>query len=317
LLRRLQDTGLVSRAEKSRWPKEVHYSLTAHGHETLTAVSKLGARNPWEIPVDTEIPQIDLTKPSIARVYDYWLGGKDHFAADRALGDAIAAELPSVRSLARANRAFLGRAVRYLAAEAGIRQFLDIGTGIPTAGNTHEVAQAAAPDSRIVYVDNDPIVHAHARALMTSDPAGATAFILADLRQPGKILADPVLRRTLDLGKPVALMLVAILHFFTDEDNPQGIVSSLADALPPGSYLTISHLTADFMDPQQAASAQAAGQQGGITYVPRSRAEVAGFFSGLDLVDPGIVSMQAWRPDGGAPGHPHGPTSYAAMGRKP
>jgi S-adenosyl methyltransferase len=273
------------------------------------------------VPADAEDPdwlppEINTSVAHSARVYDYWLGGKDNFAADRALGDAVAAEIPSVRFLARANRAFLGRAVRYLTAEAGIRQFLDIGTGIPAAGNTHEVSQAVAPDSRVVYVDNDPIVLAHARALMTSDPAGATTFIQADLREPDAILADPALRRTLDLDEPVALMLVAILHFFPDKENPQGIVSSLVDALPSGSHLTVSHITADFMDPEQAASAQAAGQQGGITYVPRSRAEVAAFFSGLDLVDPGVVPLLAWRPDGGAPADPHGPTSYAAMGRK-
>jgi S-adenosyl methyltransferase len=262
-------------------------------------------------------PEINTGVAHSARVYDYWLGGKDNFAADREVGDALIAAIPSVPLLARDNRAFLGRAVHYLAREAGIRQFLDIGTGIPAAGNTHEVAQAVAPDSRIVYVDNDPIVLAHARALMTSDPTGATAFIQADFREPGKILADPALRRTLDLDKPVALMLVAILHFFTDDENPQGIVSSLVDALPSGSYLTITNLTADFMDPDQAASATQAGQQGGITYVPRSQAEVAAFFGGLRLVDPGVVPMQTWRPDGGALADPHGPTSYAAMGRKP
>jgi hypothetical protein len=261
-------------------------------------------------------PEINTGVAHSARVYDYWLGGKDNFAADREVGDAITAAIPSVPLLARDNRAFLGRAVRYLAQEAGIRQFLDIGTGIPTAGNTHVVAQAVAPASRIVYVDNDPIVLAHARALMTSDPAGATAFIQADFRDPGTILADPALRRTLDLDKPVALILVAILHFFTDDENPRDIVSSLVDALPSGSYLTVTNLTADFMDPEQATQATAAGRRGGITYVPRSEAEVAAFFPGLDLVDPGVVPMQAWRPDGGAPAGPRGPTSYAAMARK-
>jgi hypothetical protein len=262
-------------------------------------------------------PEINTGVAHTSRVYNYWLGGKDNFAADREVGDAVTAAIPSAPLLARQNRAFLSRAVHYLAMEAGIRQFLDIGTGIPAAGNTHEVAQAVAPDSRIVYVDNDPIVLAHARALMTSDPAGATAFIQADFREPGKILADPALHRTLDLDKPVALVLVAILHFFTDDENPQGIVSSLVDALPSGSYLTITNLTADFMDPDQAARAELAGQQGGITYVPRSQAEVAAFFGGLHLVDPGVVPMQAWRPDGGALTGPHGPTSYAAMARKP
>ena len=262
-------------------------------------------------------PEINTGVAHSARVYDYWLGGKDNFAADRAVGDAIVAAIPSVPLLARDNRAFLGRAVRYLAMEAGIRQFLDIGTGIPTASNTHEVAQAVAPDSRVVYVDNDPIVLAHARALMTSKPAGATVFLQADLREPERILAEPALRGTLDLDRPVALLLIAVLHFFSNDENPQGIVSALVDALPSGSYLAITNLTADFMDPEQAAKAAQAGQQGGIAYVPRSEAEVTAFFSGLDLVDPGVVPMQAWRPDGGALTDPHGPTSYAALARKP
>jgi SAM-dependent methyltransferase len=265
---------------------------------------------------DQPPPEFNTGVAHPARVYDYWLGGKDNYAADRVLGDAVIAAMPSTRSSALANRAFLGRAVRYLATTAGIRQFLDIGTGIPTAGNTHEVAQAAAPESRIVYVDNDPIVMAHARALMTSDPDGATAFMQADLREPGRILADPGLRATLDLGKPVALMLVAVLHFLTDADNPRDIVAELVRALPPGSYLTISNITADF-DPDAAAVAQAAGQRSGVTYVPRSKAEVAAFFTGLDLVDPGVVPLLAWRPDDGTPEDPGAVPSYAAMGRKP
>ncbi|HTR93140.1 MAG TPA: SAM-dependent methyltransferase [Trebonia sp.] len=270
------------------------------------------AQDPGRLP-----PEINTGTAHSARVYDYWLGGKDNFAADRRVGDAITAAIPSAPLLARENRAFLRRAVRHLAREAGIRQFLDIGTGIPTAGNTHEVAQAVAPGSRIVYVDNDPIVLAHARALMTCDPAGATAFIQADFREPGKILADPALHRILDLEQPVALMLIALVHFFTDDDDPQGIVSSLVDALPPGSYLTITNLTADFMDPEQAAEATEAGRRGGITYVPRSKAEVAAFVGGLDLVEPGVVPMQAWHPDGGSVTDQHGPTSYVAMARKP
>ena len=261
-------------------------------------------------------PEINTGVAHSARVYDYLLGGKDNFAADREVGNGLIAAIPSAPVQARENRAFLGRAVRYLAEQAGIRQFLDIGTGIPAAGNTHEVAQAAAPDSRVVYVDNDPIVLAHARALMASHRAGATAFIQEDFREPGKILADPALRATLNLDKPVALMLIAILHFFADDENPQGIVSSLVDALPSGSYLTITHLTADFMDADQVARATQAGQQGGITYVPRSQAQVADFFRGLDLVDPGVVPMRAWRPEGDTPSDLHGPTSYAAVGRK-
>jgi hypothetical protein len=261
-------------------------------------------------------PEINTGVAHPARVYDYILGGKDNFAADRAAGDAVAEAMPAARFMARANRAFLGRAVRYLAMEAGIRQFLDIGTGIPTADNTHEVAQAVAPDSRVVYVDNDPIVLAHARALMTSDPAGATAFIQADLRDPDKILADPALRRTLDLGEPVALMLIAILMYIRDEENPWGLVSALVDALPSGSYLTISHPTADF-SPDEVGGAVAATEESGIPFTTRTRAEVAAFFDGLDLVDPGVVPVLAWHPDGYAPQDPRAAYYYGAMGRKP
>ena len=260
-------------------------------------------------------PEINTGVAHPARVYNYWLGGKDHFAADRELGDSIIEVMPSTVPAARANRAFLGRAVRFQAGEAGIRQFLDIGTGIPTAGNTHEVAQATAPEARVVYVDNDPIVLAHARALMASHPAGATAFIQADLREPGKILADPALTATLDLGRPVALMLIAVLHFLTEQDRPREIVSELVSVLPSGSYLAIAHLTADF-NPQEAAVAQAAGQRSGVTYVPRSRAEVAAFFAGLDLVDPGVVPLLGWRPEGGVPDS-RAVRSYVAVGRKP
>ncbi len=261
-------------------------------------------------------PDIDTSVAHPARVYDYWLGGKDNFAADRALGDAIKAAVPTIQVMARANRMFLGRAVRYLAAEAGIRQFLDIGTGIPTAGNTHEVAQGAAPDARVLYVDNDPIVLAHARALMTSHPAGRTAFIEADLREPQKILADPALAATLDLGHPVALMLVAVLMYFRDEDDPQGMVATLVDALPSGSYLTVTHPTADFNE-EAMAGAVAAAEHGGITLVPRSRAETEGFFTGLELVEPGVVPVLAWRPDPGSQADPLSAYYYAGVGRKP
>jgi hypothetical protein len=261
-------------------------------------------------------PEINAGVAHSARVYDYWLGGKDNFAADRALGDAIIEAIPSMKSMARANRDFLDRAVRYLTREAGVTQFLDIGTGIPTAGNVHEVAQAAEPASKVVYVDNDPIVLAHARALMASHPAGATAFIDADMREPEKILADPAVGKTLDLGKPVALMLVAILMLFKDDENPQGVVSALVDALPSGSYLTITHPTADF-NPEEMAGAVAAAQYAGITLVPRSQAEVEAFFTGLELVDPGVAPVLAWQPDGALPENPRSAYYYAAIGRKP
>jgi len=266
--------------------------------------------------------EINTNVAHTARVYDYWLGGKDNFPADHALAEAILEAVPSMRAMARANRAFLGRAVRYLAAEAGIRQFLDIGTGIPTAGNTHEVAQAVAPDARVVYVDNDPIVLTHARALMTSQPAGKTAFIFADLRQPQAILDDPTLVATLDLGRPVAVILVAILMFLRDAEDPYGIVSRLLEALPSGSYLAITHPTADF-DAQAMAGAVAASKRSGIALVPRDRAEVEAFFKGLDLVDPGVVSVEAWPAVGEPSGDPPrtgdlGPLNiYAGIGRKP
>ena len=269
------------------------------------------------VPADPGLPppEFNTGVAHPARVYNYWLGGKVNYASDRELGDAVIAVVPSTRTAVRANRAFLGRAVRYLTQEAGIRQFLDIGTGIPAPANVHEVAQSVAPESRVLYVDNDPIVLAHARALMTSHPAGATAFIQADLREPHRILADPELHATLDLGQPVALMLIAVLHFLTEQEAPLSIVAELIDALPSGSYLTISHLTADF-DPEEAAAGQQAGQRSGITYVPRTRAEVAKFFTGLDLVDPGVVPLLAWRPDNGTPENLADARIYAAMGRK-
>jgi hypothetical protein len=276
-----------------------------------------GGPDAWMHGDPDQLPaEIDTSVAHPARVYDYWLGGKDNFPADRALGDAIMAAVPTIKVMARANRAFLGRAVRYLAGEAGIGQFLDIGTGIPTVGNTHEVAQEVAPEARVVYVDNDPIVLVHARALMTGNDAGATAFIEADLREPHKILADPALAATLDLGRPVALMLVAVLMYFRDEEGPREMVAALVDALPSGSYLAITHPTADF-DAEAMAGAVAAAEHGGITLVPRSRAETEAFFTGLDLVEPGVVPVLAWRPDDGPPVDPRSAYYYAGIGRKP
>ena len=271
---------------------------------------------------DSVAPEINTHVAHTARVYDYWLGGKDNFPADHALAEAILEAVPIMRDMARANRAFLGRAVRYLAEEAGIRQFLDIGTGIPTAGNTHEVAQAVARDARVVYVDNDPIVLAHARALMTSHVAGRTEFIFADLRDPDSILEDPALRSALELDQPVALMLVAILMFFPDSEDPYRIVSRILEALPSGSYLAISHPTGDF-DQAAMAGASAASKRSGIEMVPRSRAEVERFFTGLELVEPGVVPVTAWRPDTPPGVDPEHASSmpplniYAAVGRKP
>jgi hypothetical protein len=251
-----------------------------------------------EIPV----PEIDTSRPHPARMYDYMLGGKDHFAADREAADRAIAAVPSGRFGARANRAFLGRAVRYLAGEAGIRQFLDIGTGLPTTSNVHEVAQAVAPSSRIVYVDNDPMVLAHARALLTSSAEGRTAYIQADLRDPAAILSNPATRDVLDFSQPIALMLVAILHFIPDEDKPAEIIATRLDALPPGSYLTASQGSGEHHPAADAASVQRAYRDGGIPFQLRDSNEFARLaFSGLDLVPPGVVLVSEWRPEGSGP----------------
>ncbi|HEX6196718.1 MAG TPA: SAM-dependent methyltransferase [Jiangellaceae bacterium] len=260
-------------------------------------------------------PQIDTTVAHSARVYDYWLGGKDNFEADRALGDAMIRAIPSLAQMARANRDFLGRAVRYLCTEAGVRQFLDIGTGIPTAGNVHEIAQATAPESRVVYVDHDPIVLSHAQALMTSTAEGMTRFMMADLREPEAILADPALAETLDMERPVGLMLVAILMYFHDADGVHEWVSTLLDGLPSGSYMAITHPTADF-DPVAVDGAVAAATHAGITLVPRSKAEVESFLTGLDVVEPGVVPVLAWRPDE-PPADADAAWYWAAVARKP
>ncbi|MFB9236935.1 SAM-dependent methyltransferase [Plantactinospora siamensis] len=264
--------------------------------------------------------RLDTSVMHPARRYNYWLGGKDNFAADRESGDQIAAVYPAIRTVARENRAFLRRAVRFLAAEAGIRQFLDIGTGIPTADNTHEVAQAVAPDSRIVYVDNDPMVLVHARALLTSSVAGATAYLDADLRDPDRILADPELRRILDLSRPVALMLIAVLHFLGDDDGPYDVVARLVDALPSGSYLALTHFTTDFLaaDVTERASTQFAGGRRPDGN-PRSRAEIERFLGGLAPVEPGVVPASEWRPEVPADQLPplHEASIYGVVARKP
>jgi SAM-dependent methyltransferase len=261
-------------------------------------------------------PEINTNVPQSARVYDYWLGGKDHFPADRALGDAIAEALPTIRTQVRAQRAFLGRAVRYLTRDAGVRQFLDIGTGIPSAGNVHDVAQEIAPESRVLYVDNDPIVLAHARALMSGTPQGSVAFIQADLREPEAILGDPAVAGTLDLAEPVGLVLIGVMHHLRDDDDPRRIVATLVDALAPGSYLVLSQSTPDF-DPDAMGALAAASEQGGIANVPRSLADTEPFFAGLELVEPGLVPMATWRPDPGAEQDPRSVYAYGGVARKP
>ena len=241
------------------------------------------------------MPDFDISVPHIARVYDYWLGGKDNFAADRELGERTLQAYPNLVFSVRANRAFLARAVRFLAAEAGIRQFLDIGTGIPSANNTHEVAQATAPDCRVVYVDNDPIVLAHAQALLTSTPEGACAYLDADLRDPDKILAEAA--DTLDFSQPVAVMLVAVVHFVGDDAEASAIVNRLIDACVPGSFVTISHAASDIDAEQQTEMVRRLNQSVAEKATLRDRAGVARLFDGFELIEPGLVRAVKWRPD--------------------
>jgi hypothetical protein len=261
-----------------------------------------------------EMAPFDTSVARQARIYDYLLGGKDNFAADREAATQAIAAFPGLVAWARHNRAFLARAVRYLVAEAGIRQFLDIGTGLPTADNTHEVAQRIAPETRVVYVDNDPVVLVHAQALLASGPEGATAYIKADLRDPDAILAEAA--ATLDLTKPVALMLLAILHVIPDDDDPWGVVGRLMAALPSGSYLVISHPARDIHPEQIAEMTKRFNQRlGNVVSAGRTRDEVARFFASLDLVEPGIVSTPKWRPEDDT--EPADDPAYAAVGRKP
>jgi hypothetical protein len=258
---------------------------------------------------------LDTSVPHIARVYDYWLGGKDNFAADRVVAERVIATLPEIRLSVRAQRAFLGRAVHHLVAEAGIRQFLDIGTGLPSANNTHEVAQRAAPECRVVYVDNDPIVLLHARSLMTSDPAGETAYVDADLRDLGAILARA--GEVLDFSRPVAVMLLGVLHCIPDEDEPATLVARLMEAVPPGSYLTISHPASDVATEQMATSMRVYNDQAPVPLTARSHAEVSRFFEGLELVEPGVVQVHRWRAGTGAPGTARDLPNYGGLARKP
>jgi hypothetical protein len=230
-----------------------------------------------------------------ARRYDYWLGGKDNYKADRESGDAVAAAFPEVRTAAIENRAFMRRAARFLAAEAGIDQFLDIGTGIPTSPNLHEIVQAINPAARVVYADNDPIVLAHSRARLDAHPSGASVYLNADIREPDVLLAHPDVRATLDFSRPIALLVVAVLHFVPDEDKPYEVISRLVSALPAGSYVVLSHATSDYMPPSTASDVNEADRATKVTFQFRSQAEFARFLDGLELVPPGITSVAHWR----------------------
>jgi hypothetical protein len=270
-----------------------------------------------ESAVEDLAPDVDVSKAHPARMYDYYLGGKNHFAADRAVTDKVLASWPAARIGLRENRGFLGRAVRFLAAEAGIRQFLDIGSGLPATNNVHEVAQDVVPSARVVYVDNDPLVMAHARALLTSTPQGRTAYVEDDLRSPASILSSPVVRSVLDFDQPIALMLVAVLHFLPDEDKPDEVVGELLDALPPGSYLAASHMTLEH-DPDAVGGGQQHYRDAGIPMHARDADQFARLaFGGLEMAPPGVVLVSQWRRNGTGPLPTPGEVScYGGVARK-
>ncbi|GAA4219740.1 O-methyltransferase involved in polyketide biosynthesis [Streptosporangium album] len=257
---------------------------------------------------------IDVNTPSVARLYDYYLGGKDHFAADRAAAEEILSIAPELRMAARENRAFLGRAVRF-AAEAGIRQFLDIGTGLPTRGNVHEVAHQVAPDARIAYVDNDPIVLVHARALLR-DAREQVTVAPGDLRQPEEILKSPEVQHHFDFSAPMAVLLVAVMHFITESDDPRRIVATLRDAMPSGSYLILSHGTGEHRA-EAADRGTKVYERANSPLVLRPRQEILDLFDGFELVDPGLVWLPEWRPDGPPPhGDPSQELIMCGVGKK-
>ncbi|RAG85855.1 SAM-dependent methyltransferase [Streptacidiphilus pinicola] len=270
-----------------------------------------------DVPLSTLIRQ-DV--PHSARMYDYFLGGKDHYAVDREAAERVLTVFPNMRTAVQANRAFMRRSTRALA-ERGLRQWLDVGTGIPTSPNLHEVAQSVAPDARVVYVDNDPVVLAHSRALMTSTPEGRTAYIHGDVHDPDAILAAPQLAKTLELDRPVVLSMVALLHFVPDIAEAHAIVDRLLKPLPSGSALVLSHATAE-LDPEGAPKVQEIYNQVGTTLQLRTSVEFATFFEGLDLLEPGIVTAHRWRPDLSDRSCPADATDaqvsfYAAVGVKP
>ena len=271
---------------------------------------------PDELTGEERLAAVDTTVANPARIWDYWVGGKDNFAADREAAQAVMAVLPSMPALARRTRLFLTDAVRRLAADRGIRQFLDIGTGLPTADNTHEVAQRAAPESRIVYVDNDPVVLTHAQALLTSSRAGKTDYLYADLRDTGRILAGAA--RTLDFSRPVAVLLVAVLHFIPDADEPYRIVARLMDAVPSGSYLVLSHGASDIQPGAVAEMMRRYNSLSSSRLTLRSREQVAPFFDGLDLIGPGMVAIDRWgQPGQAGSGTPGGMAGYCGIASKP
>ncbi|MFI9819618.1 SAM-dependent methyltransferase [Streptomyces sp. NPDC052013] len=269
--------------------------------------------DPATTPGPAARQKIDTSVPHSARIWNYWLGGKDNYPVDEQAGDAYTAVFPGIVTIARSSRAFLRRNITYLVAEAGIRQFLDIGTGLPTADNTHEVAQRIAPETRIVYVDNDPMVLAHARALLYSTPEGATAYVDADVRDPERVLAAAA--RTLDLSRPTALILSNILGHIPDHEQARSVVTRLMDALPSGSYLSVNDGSRG-IDPVFEQAQDAYNDSGAAPYVLRTVEEITAYFDGLELVEPGVVSVPLWRPDSTSPA-PEPIGEHGGLARKP
>ncbi|ARX86925.1 hypothetical protein SMD44_06406 [Streptomyces alboflavus] len=258
--------------------------------------------------------RINTAQPHTARIWNYWLGGKDNYAVDREAGDSIRELHPGIGDYARADRLFLGRAVRHLVADCGVRQFLDIGTGLPTADNTHEVAQRIAPESRIVYVDNDPLVLTHARALLTSSPEGRTDYLDADMRDVEAVLEHA--SQTLDFSRPVALMLLGVVIFIEDDKEAQGLVRRIMDALPSGSYLVLSHTITSPAMPDVDAAVAFWNEHGTPKLTQRTPEQVAKFFDGLELLEPGVVSCSRWRPEPTGLGEPDEVAMFGGVARK-
>jgi trans-aconitate methyltransferase len=266
--------------------------------------------------VQPELPAaIDTSRAHQARIYDYWLGGKDNFAVDREAAEQALAAYPGLRRGVRAQRAFLGNAVRYLSGTAGVRQFLDIGTGIPTANNTHEVAHAVDPQARVVYVDNDPMVLAHARALLTGTRPGTTNYLDTDLRDTGAVLTGAA--ALLDFREPIAVLMIGVLQLIPDRDGPHAIVARLMEAVPPGSWLAVFHPASDILADEIGEAARRVNVRSANTVTLRSRSEVERFFDGLELLDPGLVQVHRWRPGSAAPDIDDEVAGYAGLARRP
>jgi DNA-binding HxlR family transcriptional regulator len=321
VLRRLSGLGLVRRVVVAGWPRETHYWLTGRGHDILADISKIGASDLRWFPLAAEDPvappHFDTAVPSPARVWNYLIGGKDHFAVDREVGDAVVQAMPELPIIARYARRFQADAVDRLL-QRGVRQFLDIGTGLPAAGAVHEVAQRSAPESRVVYVDNDPLVLTHARALLTSGPWGACDYIDADLREPGKILTRA--SQTIDLAQPVAVLLLGVLHFIPDGDDPWGIVSRLLDGITGDAYLVIGHAASDLAPEASELARRRYNERSPVLATPRGRPEIARFFSGsgTQMLPPGLVPLGSWwsdRPEDDALGSDM--AGYVGIGWRP